>query len=148
MIPTVRKDKLPRSLAYPTGAQAITDALQSAPKLDDIELWFTRNDYGDASVDGRYISISGRYRMINHGMSAAQYLVDSEFYGPTWDILVYATPREFNARIRDALRSHGFDLIREWFAEIRSDLWLSSSHRCTLWFCPEQNLLLPVKSDN
>lgn len=148
MIPTFRKDKLPRTLAYPSGAQAVTNALLSIPHREGLELWFMRREFGPADEDGLHRVIVVRYEMRHVGLSAASFMVESGFYGPKWDISVYAVPRELNARIRESLRTSGFDIIRQWLAADRSELWLTSSHSCTLSFCPVSDSLVRVGDDD
>lgn len=141
MIPTKYKQKLPRFLAYPLGAQAISDALVGVPQYDLFSLRFSRHDY-DPRVDGKPLTIAARYTKYNVRLSSSHDLEESGFYDPQWDATIYAVPRPLNARIRNALRAHGMQLLRDWLAEPRTEIWLSTSHSLTLYYCPETDVII------
>ena len=148
MIPTVTKKKLPAFLAYPVGAQRVTEALAAVPQIDDLELWFTVNQHGESEVAGRRLVFGARYKKYNLGMSASHSMEESGFYGPKWDVWVYAVPKSLNALIRSSLTEHGFNFIRDWFSRPRTELWLSTSHECRLWYCPHDDRLIAIADDN
>lgn len=148
VIPTVTKEKLPALLAYPVGAQLVTDALSSVPQVDDLELWFTSNRYGESEVDGKRLVFAARYQKYNLGRSASRALDESGFYGPKWDVWVYAVPKQLNSSIRSSLTEDGFEFIRDWFSQPRTKLWLSTSHECRLWYSPDDERLIAIADDN
>src|SRR5262249_7731743 len=46
LIPTLRKEPLPKGFLYPLGAEAISAALGDVPQLSDASIWFVwRDDY-------------------------------------------------------------------------------------------------------
>ena len=147
MIPTVKKDKLPSSLAYPVRAQRVSDALSSIPQIAHLELWFIRNDYGQSEVDGKHLVIAARYKKSNMGISASYLGDELGIYGPTWDVWVYAVPKAINAPVRSALHDHGFRMVRDWYSKPRSDLWLTTSHECRLWYSPAEERLVATFTD-
>ena len=61
LIPTTFKEKLPRTLAYPVGAQILTDALAETPQLEELTLWFSRGDHYTTENTGRHLCIEVRY---------------------------------------------------------------------------------------
>ncbi len=147
MIPTKTKDKLPSSIAYPVGAERVSDALSSVPQIADLELWFIANRYGRSMEQGNELVFAARYKKDNLGLSASHSLDQSGFYGPKWVVWVYAVPKQLNSKIRACLIEHGFDYIRDWFCCPRTDLWLSSSHECKLWYRSDDNRLVAITDD-
>jgi hypothetical protein len=147
VIPTRTKDKLRSSIAYPVGAERVTDALSSVPQIAALELWFIANRYGRSMDQENQLVFAARYKKDNLGLSASHSLDQSGFYGPKWDVWVYAVPRQLTSKIRSCLIEHGFDYIRDWFSCHRTDLWLSSSHECTLWYASDDNRLIAITDD-
>ncbi len=109
MIHTDTKQKLPRFLAYPVGAQAVSAALIDVPQLNDMSLSFSRHDYGSSERDERHICIAARYTKYNMGLSARRTLDEAGFYGPRWSATIYAVPTALNSHVRRALTSHGLE---------------------------------------
>lgn len=147
MIPTKTKDKLPSSVAYPVGAKLVTDELSSVPQIADLALWFTANRYGKSEDNGNRLVFAARYLKYNLGMSASHSMQLSGFYGPNWDVGIYAVPKSLNSQIRSSLLEHGFEIIRDWFSRPRTELWLSSSHECKLWYKPDDERLVAISDD-
>jgi len=51
-----------------------------------------------------------------------------------WSISIYPVPRELRSVVRLVLIPGGLDLIRAWFIEPRSKLWLAERHAFRLQF--------------
>lgn len=133
MLQTKYKDKLPSFLTYPLGAKTISESLIGVPQYDKLEIGFLRGRYEKLEREGRRKVAAVRYLRSNLGLSAAHFAEERGYYGPKWSIDVYAVPRDSGSTVRDALASAGFALLRDWLAESRTELWLSSSHSRTLW---------------
>lgn len=142
MIPTKTRNKLPRFLCYPVGAKVVTDALTTVPQIEQLELWFIQNKYGESEVDRRRLVVSARFSKHNLGVSASHAMDELGLYGPKWDVWIYAVPKELNATIRSALVGHGFGLIRDWLSQRRTELWRTTSHRCELWYSLDEERLI------
>lgn len=147
MIPTKTRNKLPGFLAYPVGAKVVTDALTTVPQIEELELWFIHNRYGEPEVDRRRLVVATRYSKYNLGVSASHAMEESGLYGPKWEVWVYAVPRQLNATIRTALFDHGLKLIRDWLSQPRTELWLTTSHRCELWYSLDEERLIAKLAD-
>ena len=148
MIPTVSKDKLPAFLIYPVNAKTVTDALSAVPQIDSLELWFTANRYRKPPAQEKHPVCSVRYRRHNMGLSAARWLEESGFYRPKWDVRVYAVPRQQKAFIRAAMIDHGFDIIQDWLTQPRTELWLTTSHECQLWYSAADERLVTTSENS
>lgn len=136
MIRTVSRHKLPSFLAYPVGAQLITNALVTPPRSYELELYFVRNRYRYHDVENAHLVLTACYRKWNMGLSASRSNEAAELYGPTWQAWIYSVPRTLSALIRAALIDHGFEWIRDWYARPRTELWLTTSHELKLYYSP------------
>lgn len=147
MIPTKYREKLPRSLAYPVGAALISDALASVPQLDELQLHFASNRTGQPTGDGKHLVLTAGYRKTNLGLSASHDWEEAGLYGPAWDVWVYAVPQQLNRLVRRAMVDHGLSKISDWLSQPRSELWLTTSHRCRLWYHPDEDRLAADEND-
>ncbi len=140
MIPTRYKQKLRQAQTYALGAQMISDALSLVPQFDELELNFSANRHDKVTPAGEHLVITAGYVKHNLGLSAANDA--TAFYGPRWELWAYAISRELSATVRSKMRDYGFDLIRDWLSESRTELWLTSSHDCKLYYCETNERLV------
>lgn len=145
VIPTKVKNKLPKQLAYPVGAQEISMDLASVPQVDELELWFLDNRYSKSIVENKRLAIAALYRKDNLGMSASRMADELGLYGPSWSIEVSAVPSSLSSSVSMALHDHGFKRIRDWFTQPRTELWLTKSHSFKLWYSDKTQRLIPSK---
>jgi hypothetical protein len=95
-IPTAAKERLPKGFSYPLGAQAISDALDSVPGLEDARLWFSWRDEYWASEWRQKIAALGEVILLE---------VADSCLGPGRDVRVYAVPSEYSMAARARLIS-------------------------------------------
>jgi hypothetical protein len=144
LIPTSMRCKIPRSLSYPIGAQAISNFMFGIPIFDELSIWFTN---GSSQCESATSFIRARYKRTNLGMSASHSLERSGFYGPSWDIWVYAVPCNLNATIREFLKNEGLMEIRNWLEAPRSELWLTASHSITMFGKMTDQFIVSIRED-
>ena len=147
LIPTRSKSKLSSTLAYPVGAQSISEALVTVPQFEQLELWFTDNRYKVADTIGNLPIVAGRYVKHNLGLSASHRLDESGAYGPKWEIQIYTVPKQHATTIRNALADRGFGILSDWLSEKRSNYWLTKSHEILLWYSVVDDSFVPMASD-
>jgi hypothetical protein len=111
LIRTGLRDKLPRGLSHPVGAEAISRALQGCPRYD--ELW---------------TAFGSRPRPL-HPMPAEcahfrlAFAVSCSNYSDGWHLSVPAVPSEERAVVRQLLIASGLPSVREWLCRPRSETW-------------------------
>jgi hypothetical protein len=94
MIPTARKEKLPKGFSYPLGAQAICAALDGVPQFDNARLWFGwRDEYWASKWQKR---LAARGSVILFDAAYAEYLGD-------WAFRVYSVPSDYSVFAREYL---------------------------------------------
>lgn len=109
LIPTARKEKLPKGFSYPLGAQAVCGALDGVPQLEGARLWFCwRDEYWasewraklEALGDVTLLEVTDSY--IGHGRDLRLYAVPSEYSVAAREQLIAELPR-----VRRALLAKG-----------------------------------------
>jgi hypothetical protein len=147
LIPTTSKSKISSALAYPVGAQSISQSLASVPQFEQLELMFTDNRYKVADSLGNLPILAGRYIKHNLGLSASHSMDESGSYGPKWEIQIYTVPKQHSTTIRKAVTEQGFGLLSDWLCEKRSNFWLTKSHEILLWYSMADDRVVSIASD-
>lgn len=143
LIPTKYKERLPKTEAYPVGAQLVSESLADLPALDELSILFRCGKKERLERKGNILVFSVGYTIWHLGLSAANDMLERRWYGPKWDIHVYSVPRDMNHKARLALNSHGFARAHEWLCAPRPETWFDRSHKLELVFCPESSTIVP-----
>src|SRR5215204_332946 len=121
MIPTRYKSKLPHSLSYPVGAEAISESLKGVPQVPALSLGFYDRPTVFASEfqklrdsNSPYPIFNATFRHIQPGLSASNKYIAEGWYEETWELSVYPVPRGLKSAARQVLLSEGLPLIRKW----------------------------------
>ena len=107
LIPTARKEKLPKGFSYPLGAEAISEALDGVPHLAKAAIWFDWRDEYWASGWRKKIESRGSVNLLEIGASP----LSGE---PV--VYVYSVPSEYSAVARDHLLAELARVRRQLFA--------------------------------
>lgn len=131
-IPTKGKDKLPRGWSYPIGGEQVSSALAEIPQYGVLNLSFRRHPTLFASEIARAVKalqpipvLRAGYRhlrpIVPHGISP----IADDYYDEAWELEVYAVPATQRSDAASALMASpdGFNRIRAWFGESRSQIW-------------------------
>ena len=102
LFPTSFKDKIPKTLSYPIGAQALSEAFADVPQASTLRLHFClAGDYRwRPPYAKRYIVLRAEYQ---HRISP-----------PRWWISVYAVPRQERDAVRKKLEAEGLQRMHQW----------------------------------
>src|SRR5262249_22730020 len=137
MIPTSSRAKLGRQLSYPVTATELTLALQAAPQLENIALWFR-----DAPVWP-----GAKFRQSLHD-DAPYDIVSGEFfqypkhlgYEEHWSVNIYPVKREFRHVAHELLIQSALSALANWFSASRPDTWRRGKHTCSIIFHPKESV--------
>ena len=69
LIPTARKEKLPKGFSYPIGAEGISEALNAVPHLENATIWFDWRDEYWASSWRKKLESRGSVKLLEVGVS-------------------------------------------------------------------------------
>jgi hypothetical protein len=127
IVPTVARSKIPRSLSYPIGAEAISKAFSPAAQIAELKLVFYSSKFDVGVRSGRYEL--RRYEFIRveylHNAKAGEKWPISSLYGrPTqsrWEVVVQPVPRVLRHRINEYIVESALPMMADWLAE-RSQL--------------------------
>jgi hypothetical protein len=145
MIHTTSKDKLPKFLSYPIGAEILTDALSSSPQIEKLTVsLFTR--YGSLQ-DKKYRTqpypiLRINYRYLRSNRYTSNSFVESGYYdSESWHITVVAIPAELKSQVRKLLLSEGLPQILSWLQAERTALWLEGHRQFVILFDEKDSTL-------
>jgi hypothetical protein len=134
LIPTVSKQRLGSDLSYPVGTETVSEHLAGAPQFGRLKLRFAKfflDTYGYASLSFSPVAAC-LYRNLEPGLTGSQFAIDEGFYDETWEIHIWAVPRESRPKARTALLGGGLTSIRAWLSRPRSKTWRQGHKRFTI----------------
>jgi hypothetical protein len=107
LIPTSRKEKLPKGFSYPVGAESISEAFDGVPHLEKATIWFGWRDEYWASDWRKKIESRGSVKLLEVGASP----LSGE---PV--VYVYSVPSEYSVVARQHLLAELPRVRRQLFA--------------------------------
>lgn len=155
MIPTRSKAKLPKTLSYPLGAGAITEALADAPHVADLSLSFSDTPVWPASEFQRRLREGQAYPVLfaeyvpaqKPGYYAAKALADGGWYDARWVLHVYPVRREVRHAAAGLLRAQGLPAVAEWLRSSGRAGWEGRRHSLQLLFGAADGTLSVERED-
>jgi len=134
MIPTHYKMRVPRTLAYPIGAELVSSALAEVPQRERMTLGFYdkptifASDYHQLLARGIYAVVAASYRNLGPGLSGSNRDIETGFYTESWELSIYPVPVKEKARVRAALVADGLPAVRGWLTLARPATWREGRH--------------------
>ena len=149
MIPTRSKDRLPRHLSYPVGAEAISEALAEAPHAGAFTVAFRSEPVWPASKFRHlllerlpYPIMAAEYLPARKpGLGASNDMVKGGRYNGTWELRVYPVLAESRHLANQLLQREGLPAIVAWLKSSDRAGWLATSRRSELVFSPADGTL-------
>ncbi len=133
MIPTRYKSKLPQTLSWPIGAEAISQTLEAMPNGHDFELAF----YFDSSANSQralreketYTLVTADFQPARKpGFGGANAYIDEGWYDQRWEIRVSPVLRKLRHLAGCLLREKGLPSIIEWLQASETNGWEQRQH--------------------
>jgi len=103
LIPTVRKEVLPKGFSYPVGAESISAAIAGTPQFEELQLWFSWRDEFWASRYATKLNAKGVLRLIE---------VSNTLRFSEWSVRLHAIPSDHKAAAREQLLAVGLPALR------------------------------------
>ncbi len=104
VIPTGRKEKLPKGFSYPLGAEAISAALEGLPQFERAEITFQWRD--------EYWASRWRKRVQARGVLTLLRVAFLDYFG-SWRLDVYSVPSQYSVEAREHLQVELLRIQRE-----------------------------------
>ena len=120
IIPTRIKSKTPRTLSYPIGAEAISDALRGVSQFDQLRLefrYYRRLDARGARPQQAATTVYDVIAAAYSGPRRFHYMskyIEEQFWGRRWEIVVHAVPRSLRHAIQARILAEALPAIRCW----------------------------------
>src|SRR5262245_4549835 len=112
MIPTRYRDKTPRALAFPIGAELLSAALAGTPQELDLSVAFRDKPTDFVSgfqqllrSDAPLPVLRAAYRNLPPGISGSNVMAEAGYYDATWFLDVYPVPRALKSLVRGQLEA-------------------------------------------
>jgi hypothetical protein len=149
VIPTHYKAKLPKTLSWPLGAEAITAGLGDAPHAAECVLRFHDTPVWPASDFRRTLRESEPYTVlvveyrpaIRLGNGASRAMEADGMYDAQWRVYVYPVERTRRATVGRLLREQGLPAAAGWLRSVVGDRWQDAHHRIELIYAPADGTL-------
>jgi len=103
LIPTVKKEVLPKGFSYPVGAESISAAIAGTPQFGQLQLWFSWRDEFWASRYAAKLDAKGVLRLIE---------VSNTLRFSEWLVRLHAIPSDQKAAAREQLLAVGLPALR------------------------------------
>ena len=149
MIPTRYRAKIPKRLAFPIGAELLSEALADTPQEQSLSIAFHDKPTIFASDFQQLLHsaaplpvLRAEYRNLPIGLSGSASMVAAGFYDVTWSLDVFPVPATLKAVVRERLQPTGLRQIRAWFEHRRPQTWQQGRHSFSLLFDPSTNTLV------
>ncbi len=146
MIPTKYRNKLPRHLSYPIGAEAISNALAGLPHFEKLTLTFIDQSVWRASEFQRLLLERLPYKIMeaSHqparkpGISTANSMLQDGSYDDKWELRVYPVLAEFRSVANGLLRDQGLPAVAAWLKSSQQRGWTAIGRGIELRFNPAE----------
>jgi hypothetical protein len=149
MLQTHHRSKLPRTLSYPIGAEALSAAVEDVVHGGEIELDFYAHPIEPASRFQEVIEKGEPYSILiavslprrKPGVSGALFMIERGYYEPRIELAVYPVLREFRQAANRCLIEQGMPELAHWLSSLGApDEW-RETRRIELIFDPRDKKL-------
>ena len=159
MIQTRWKAKIPQTLSWPVGAEAITAGLGDVPHVADLSLWFTEGVTRPASAFQRVMRESLPYTLFvaeyrpaerpsyTEGTILRRLADELGWDEAKWELRVSPVPRSWRAVAGAAIRDVGLPAVAGWLRSSGRAGWELRRHRMELVFAPADGTLAALVTD-
>lgn len=135
MIPTRHKSKLPKTLTWPLGAEAISAGLVDVPHVTNFLLWFADSPVWPKSAFQRLLREHLAYAIFVAEYKPA-YKIAGASHVASWEMRVNPVLRPLRAVAGGVLRSEGLPAVFGWLRSFERSGWETRFHRLELVFSP------------
>ena len=117
LIPTRFKSKIPHTLSYPIGAEAISSALKDVPQFADLALQFWLWKFLHPDRTHVYTVLVLSYARAPQSLTSGEHDLKYGRLEPRWTIMVRPVPRKRRYLIKTKLEEEALPFARRWLME-------------------------------
>jgi len=153
LIPTRLKLKLPQTLSYPIGSEAVSERLLGVPQFEKLEISFTPPFLASASTFQAARKQNQPYKIFQismihpiKGLTSSNQFIEEGYYDENWKIDVYAVPRELKSAAKNLLLNEGLPSAKQWLEAPRTETWKTGRKHFHVLFHEKENIV-SIKQD-
>ena len=130
LIPTKQKFKLSKTMAYPIGAETVSEAFAGVPQFEHLKIYFTTtnfvfvSDFKEVRKQKQFYKIF-EVSMIHpiKSLTSPKRFIEEGFYNENWEIHVYSVPSELKSITKKLLSIEGLPKAKNWLELPRTETW-------------------------
>ena len=152
MIPTRYRAKIRRGLAFPIGAELLSEALAGTPQELSLSVSFHdkptvfASDFEELLRAGAPLPVLRVvFQKQPPGLSGSNALIEAGHYDVTWLLDVYPVPAPLKSLVQGHLEASGLRRIRVWLETPRPETWQRGRRSLTLLFDASANTLTALE---
>nr|WP_319395940.1 hypothetical protein [uncultured Desulfobacter sp.] len=125
LIPTSYKEKLPKDISYPVGAELISQHLEGVPQFNELKLsfFFWTGAYHNILNRDIHTFLEVTYSRSENSISNTKKNEVTQWVTPEWRIGVSPVPGKIRKKVREVCIAEGFEIIKDWLLKDRPNNW-------------------------
>lgn len=139
LIQTGWRDKLPKGLSYPVGAELISAALAGVPQFDDLSIYFSITGWMSITSGAEDDEAQPFMRAFSAGLN---------FNVGNASVSVPAVPSMYRQTVRKALVDYGMPKVKSWLDAPRPQTWFEGFRIFTVGVLPDSGETRFVETQN
>jgi hypothetical protein len=144
IIPTGLKVKIPKTLSYPLGAQAISEALQGVPQIGSllVDFWYMNRMQWKLPIPLQpYRVLSVSYWSASIKPAYRRFYIEAGQFDAGWRITVEPVPRSLRQSIQGKLLAEALPKMKTWLIASQDSEGRTGGHNLVLRFDETSNEL-------
>lgn len=136
-------------MAYPLGAEAISEAFVNVPQFEKLVTSFTPYNFGFASAFQEARKRNQPYKIFRvsmihplKGLSSSNQFIEEGFYEENWKIDVYPVPSQLKSIAKELLINDGLPKAKEWLETPRTEVWKTERKHFQILFHEKEGKIL------
>lgn len=125
LIPTSYREKVPKDISYPLGAELISRHLTDVPQFYELKLsfFFWTGEYHKILNRKAHKFVEITYSRYENSISNTKKNKVTQWVKPEWCIGVSPVPARIRKKVREVCIAEGFEVIKDWLLKDRSSNW-------------------------
>jgi hypothetical protein len=128
VIRTASRFRVPKTLSYPIGAEALSTALESVPLPNELSVCFYFDGRGNAIFEAAHRGEALSLLEATYTPARADIIGAHATGSPEWRLWVKPVPSAHRSSSRRSLIDTGLGRVGRWLSQSRPSTWRSERH--------------------